>query len=338
MSTEGRRHVAVALDGLRPFDESVRALAIARGLSERAGAKVIAVRVGSFEDGVSIARAEATARLLAEAGEETGGGIDVRDVPARQLGREECWDELLEGSSCAGAEAFVATAAGLGALLLVISSASVTWPTGGMVGAVARAADVPVVVVPPGVKDLQLGASHVVIALDGHAQVESAAAPACRLLRWLGASASLLHVLLQGGGRVEGVPVLARDRAALMLQRSAIQFGACGLDPRQIHAVVRYGPTCEVIVDQLRRERAMLGFLPIASDEIGSRRPHGVTNAVLAATPVPIVLFRSGAGVSAASAEADRSRVAREAGADKAHHADASPRRTHPARLAGSAR
>ena len=292
MSVMGSRLIAVALDEFRPPDEASRAMSLALELAQRAGAKILVVAIG--KDGwMPPPDDNPFAHLVADAERTLSGQIVVRrvDVDAR-LVDTECAVQSKTAPHAAG-EAFVATAAGFGARLLVVAASNELQPLEGLVGAIVGAADVPTVVVPSGVSRIGDCPFHVVVALDGVPHAGHVAEHISELHGWFQTSVSLLHVLHPGGGRLNGVPVLAHDRAAQMLQRSAACLGARGVESGQIHVVVRSGPTSNVIVDHLRREQATLGVLPVVASDPGHRRPHGVTSAVLAMSHVPIVLFHA---------------------------------------------
>ncbi|NCV00780.1 MAG: hypothetical protein EBV53_06295, partial [Proteobacteria bacterium] len=93
--------------------------------------------------------------------------------------------------------------------------------------------------------------------------------------------------------RINGLSVLAHDRAAHQMQRCASRLHDFGVDDTRIHTAVRTGPTPNVIVDQIRREHATLGVLPVTYSAGHHRRPNGVSNDVLIDSPVPIMLFCS---------------------------------------------
>lgn len=292
MSVMGSRLIAVALDEFRPRDEASRAMSLALDLAERAAATVLVVRIG--RDGwMPPPDHMAFAVLVADAERALPGRIIVRRVAAEPPSADAALAGHAAEAPLAAGEAFVATAAGFGARLLVVAASSELQPLDGLVGAIVGTADVPTVVVPSGVSHIGGCPFHVVVALDGVPHAGHVAEHISEMHGWFQTSVSLLHVLHPGGGRLTGVPVLAHDRAAQMLQRSAACLGARGVESGQIHVVVRSGPTSKVIVDHLRREQATLGVLPVVASDPGHRRPHGVTNAVLAMSHVPIVLFHA---------------------------------------------
>lgn len=292
MSVLGRRVIAVALDEYRPPEEASRALTLALDLAVRATASLLIVRISHDADH-GAARIEGFTDVIDGASRALPGRIIVRTVTVDPTSAGQRSPDGSEIAPSEAGEAFVATAAGFGAGLLVVAASSELFPLDGVVGAVVSAAEVPTVVVPPGLERLEDRPFHVVVALDGVPQAGHVAEQISELHGWFQASVSLLHVLHPGGGRLDGVASLAHDRAAQMLQRSAACLGARGVEHGQIHVVVRSGPTSGVIVDHLRREHATLGVLPVVAPLPGHRRQRGVTSAVLATSHVPIVLLHA---------------------------------------------
>lgn len=294
MSVQSSRIIAVALDERHSTKTASQAMAFAIDLAHRAEASILAVRI-RVAVGRSPQANNALDAYLAQAASTLRGSVTVRAVDEEvRPGGDDCTEEAAAAVHAAG-EAFVATAAGFGAGILVTASSRTQEPLDGLVGAIVAAADVPTVIVPPDVQPVGDYPFHLVVALDGVPRNGHVAVQMSELHNWFHSTISLLHVLHPGGGRVRGLPLLAHDRAAQMLQRSAACLGARGVAPSQVHVVVRSGQTSRVIVDHLRREHATLGVLPVVTREPGHRRPHGVTNAVLATSHVPIVLFQASA-------------------------------------------
>lgn len=272
-------------------------MAVAASLAERSGACLMAIRLGTVDDGVPAATARSHAAAVSATAAAIGGRVGARTVPATAA-RDSGSADADEGIECLGAspdagEAFVATATGCGAGLAVVATGCIGAPLAGIAGAVLAASDMPVVVVPVGVEHLASDAFHVVVALDGAPHTGNVAERLGDIYAWFQPSLSLLHVLHPGAGRVADLPVLAHDRAAQMLQRAAARLGTWGVDCARIHTVVRSGPAGSVIVDHIRREHATMGALPVVGSVPGHRRPHGVTNEVIARAHVPIILFHA---------------------------------------------
>lgn len=292
MSGNDSRLIAVALDESQTEEEASRAMSLAIDLAEHASASILAVRIGGPRWNAHSNVTWITS-LIGDAERTLPSCVMVRRVVAGPSIADHNLDNDYEEATSAAGEAFVATATGCGAQLLVVSASNDEQPLEGLVSAVVTAAMVPTVVVPCGVSHIGGSPFHLVVALDGIPHAGNVAKHISDLHGWFHTSVSLLHVLHPGGGRLMGVQALAHDRAAHMLQRSAACLSALGIDAGHIHVVVRSGPTSNVIVDHLRREHATFGVLPVVAPELGHRRPHGVTNAVLSKSHVPVVLFQA---------------------------------------------
>lgn len=307
MSVMNARIIAVALDEVSPPASAYRSMVLAQELASRAGATLLVVRIREESPSPQCERTRLP-DVIRTAEQAFLGKIIVRHVEVSQQSLTSTPPGSPNGSQYSAGEAFVATAAGFGAGLLVVAMTAEREPLDGLVGGVVGAAEVPTVVVPAGVDHLSTWPFHVVVALDSVPRTGRVTEQIRELYGWFQTSLSLLHVVHPGGGRLDGVSALAADRAAHMLQRSATCLGACGVDPSRIHVVVRTGDASKVIVDHMRREHATLGVLPVVAVDPGHRRQHGVTADVLSASHVPIVLLHA-ADDHGASYVIDRNQV-----------------------------
>ncbi len=174
---------------------------------------------------------------------------------------------------------------------VVVSAHSVADPLGGLTGQLVTHSDIPVVVVPANSVELCEDPVHLVVAIDETPNVGLIPTRISEIYVWFDIRLSLLHVLYQVGKRINGVSVLAHDRAAHQMKRCASRLDGFGVDDTRTHTFVHTGSTPEVIVDQITREHATLGILPVTCSLGHHRRPNGVSNDVLIDRPVPILLF-----------------------------------------------
>jgi hypothetical protein len=218
MSVSNTRIIAVALDELRPPADGFRSLALAEELASRAGARLLVVRIHG-KDALSEKNHTIFTNVINTAGNNLPGRIAVRHVEVAHSSLTSMLPGVPGRSPSSAGEAFVATAAGFGAGLLVVATSAELEPLDGMVGGVVSAAGLPTVVVPPGVDHLGSWPFHVVVALDGVPRDGRVAEQISELYDWFNVTLSLLHVLHPGGGRLAGVTALAADRATQMLKR-----------------------------------------------------------------------------------------------------------------------
>jgi hypothetical protein len=227
----------------------------------------------------------------------TPGQVFVRLVVGEQRSGSAQPNEVISAAARAAGQAFVATAVGLEAGLLVIASPRALNPLEGAVGAVVSAADVSTMVVPPATERVRDCPFHVVVAVvvafDGVPQTGHVTENICEFHNWFQTSFSPLHGLHPSGSQLSGVSMLAHDRVAQVRHRCATRLGALGIKLLQILVVVRSGLTSKVIVDHVRRKHATQGVLPVVISKPGHRRTHGATNAVLSTSPLPMVLFHA---------------------------------------------
>ena len=291
-----QRTFAVAVFTTHTGAMNERVLRTAYTLAKRANAELAVIEMSTeFEPARGLLFKSDIEKMVDEMARDFSGTVLFRRLP---LLPQTPYGEGKSVQNDAEAATMVVTGVGqMGVSMVVVGVNSNANPLGGIAGQLVALSDIPIVVVPANGVELCEDPFHLVVAIDETPNVGSIAARISELHVWFDVTVSLLHVSQPGGGRINGVSVLAHDRAAHQLQRCASRLHDFGVDDTRIHTAVRTGPPPNVIVDQIRREHATLGVLPETSSAGHHRRPNGVSNDVLIESPVPILLF-STAGAS----------------------------------------
>jgi len=261
--------IIVPLDGTR---SSERALAFAKALAAPAGGELILLRVDGSDVPARRSRGRRTGVFarVAAAWTELGANRRLQEDMARSI---------------------ASVAARRGADLLAMStharSAPGQWLLGSVADQVVRAADVPVLLVPPGA---QVGQgerlAHAVVALDGSVHAEAALGPARVLARQCGTRLTLVRVV---GPWAE---VVRDDRKALAyLEQLARELQAEGIS---VAIQTRYGETAAELASSADEHGAdVIVMATRARGGIARLALGSVYAATLRQARVPLLVVRS---------------------------------------------
>ncbi len=285
-----QRSFAVAVSTTHTGAMNERVLRTASALAKRANADLVVIELATkFDNDGGLLPTSGIENKVDEIARDFSGNVRFRRLPL--LPQTHSGERNSAKNDAEIATTVLACAGRKGDSMVIVGANSVADPLGGITGQLVALSDIPIVVVPANSVELCEDPFHLVVAIDETPNVGSIATRIGELHVWFDVSLSLLHVLHPGGGRINGVSVLAHDRAAHQMQRCASRLHDFGVDDTRIHTAVRTGPTPNMIVDQIRREHATLGVLPVACSAGHHRRPNGVSNDVLIDSPVPILLF-----------------------------------------------